>query len=322
MRKRQKLIIALLSIILYIILISIFIKAAIIPCTTLNKSETDVADYTSVGIEAKPVCTPIPTTSTNEEQFAVVSEEIISRFKQPEYKSNLSTEEINIEICNLRLYRSALNNMYLNYQEKFSTEINELVSSEIDAVNNLLEKYYEDLEYARLWRQRAQEYPAATQIWLSMKEQGWNDYVCAGILGNIMAECGGHTLNIQWNIYDYSGWFYGICQWSLYYIPEASGLSLENQLSLLYNTIEAEFDYAGFCYYYGFTYDDFLQMTDYRNAALAFAKVYERCGSASHSIRQYNAQIAYEYFAGQFINCAHNFIIILGDRFSKISIKY
>ena len=298
MRKRQKLIIALLYIILSIILISIFIKAAIFPCTTLNKSETDVADYTSVGIEAKPVCTPIPTTSTNEEQFAVVSEEIISRFKQPEYKSNLSTEEINIEICNLRLYRSALNNMYLNYQEKFSTEINKLVSSEIDAVNNLLEKYYEDLEYARLWRQRAKEYPAATQIWLSMKEQGWNDHVCAGILGNIMAECGGHTLNIQWNIYDYSGWFYGICQWSLYYRPEASGLSLENQLDLLYNTIESEFDYAGFCYYYGFTYDDFLQITDYRNAALAFAKVYERCGSASHSIRQYNAQIAYEYFAG------------------------
>ena len=113
-----------------------------------------------------------------------------------------------------------------------------------------------------------------------------------------MAECGGHTLSIQWDIYDHSGWFYGICQWSLYYRPEASGLSLKNQLSLLYNTIEAEFDYAGFCYYYGFTYDDFLQMTDYRNAALAFAKVYERCGPASHAIRQNNAQIAYEYFAG------------------------
>lgn len=296
MRKRQKLAATLLFIILSITLIFIFIKAAIIPCTTLNKSETDVADYTSVGIEAKPVCTPIHTTSTNEEQFAVVSEEIISRFKQPEYKSNLSTEEINIEICNLRLYRSALNNMYLNYPEKFSTEINELVSPEIDAVDNLLEKYYADLEYVRIWNKKATEYPVATQIWLSMKEQGWNDHVCAGILGNIMAECGGHTLSVQWDIYDHSGWFYGICQWSLYYRPEASGLSLENQLSLLYNTIEAEFDYAGFCYYYGFTYDDFLQMTDYRNAALAFAKVYERCGSASHSIRQNNAQIAYEYF--------------------------
>ena len=279
------------------ILISIFIKVAIIPHTALNKSQMDIVDYTSIGIEDRTVYTPMPT-STNEEQFTAISKEIISMFKPLKYKSNLGIEELNIEICDLQFYRTELDNMYLNYPEKFSTEINELVSSEIDAIDNLLEKYYADLEYARLWRQRAQEYPAATQIWLSMKEQGWNDYVCAGILGNIMAECGGHTLNIQWNIYDYSGWFYGICQWSLYYIPEASGLSLENQLSLLYNTIEAEFDYAGFCYYYGFTYDDFLQMTDYRNAALAFAKVYERCGSASHSIRQYNAQIAYEYFAG------------------------
>lgn len=295
MRKRQKLIIALLSIILSITLIFIFIKVIIIPRTTLNKSKMDVVDCTSTGIETRTVCTPMPT-STNEEQFAVISEEIISMFKQPEYKSNLSIEELNIEICDLQFYRTELDNMYLNYPENFSTEINELVSSEIDAIDNLLEKYYADLEYARLWGQRAQEYPAATQIWLSMKEQGWNDYVCAGILGNIMAECGGHTLNIQWNIYDYSGRFYGICQWSLYYRPEASGLSLENQLDLLYNTIESEFDYAGFCYYSGFTYDDFLQMTDYRNAALAFAKVYERCSSASYSIRQDNAQIAYEYF--------------------------
>lgn len=173
-----------------------------------------------------------------------------------------------------------------------------ILTSEIDAIDNLLDKHHENLENARIWKQRSEEYPVATQIWLSMKEQGWNDHVCAGILGNIMAECGGHTLSVQWDIYDHSGWFYGICQWSLYYRPEASGLSLENQLSLLYNTIEAEFDYAGFCYYYGFTYDDFLQMTDYRNAALAFAKVYERCSPASHAIRQNNAQIAYEYFAG------------------------
>lgn len=296
MRKRQKLTIALLATILFITLIFIFIKVVIIPYVTLNKPQIDITDCTSIGIEAKTVYMPMPT-STNEEQFVVVSEEIISTFKQLEYKSNLSIEELNIEICDLQFYRTELDNMYLNYPEKFSAEINELVSSEINVVDNLLEKYQTDLEYARIWRQRAQEYPAATQIWLSMKEQGWNDYVCAGILGNMMAECGGHTLNIQWNIYDYSGWFYGICQWSLYYRPEASGLSLENQLDLLYNTIESEFDYAGFCYYSGFTYDDFLQMTDYRNVALAFAKVYERCSSASHSIRQDNARIAYEYFA-------------------------
>ena len=259
MRKRQKLAATLLFIILSITLIFIFIKVAVIPRTTLNRSEVDTMDCTSIEIDSEIAYTPIPTP---------------------------------------------------------------ILTSEIDAIDNLLDKHHENLENARIWKQRSEEYPVATQIWLSMKEQGWNDHVCAGILGNIMAECGGHTLSVQRDIYDHSGWFYGICQWSLYYRPEVSGLSLENQLSLLYNTIEAEFDYAGFCYYYGFTYDDFLQMTDYRNAALAFAKVYERCGPASHVIRQNNAQIAYEYFAGQVINCTHNVIIILRDRFIKISIKY
>ena len=41
------------------------------------------------------------------------------------------------------------------------------------------------------WEKKAAEYPVATQIWRYMKAQGWNDYVCAGIMGNIMAEVGG-----------------------------------------------------------------------------------------------------------------------------------
>ena len=40
------------------------------------------------------------------------------------------------------------------------------------------------------------EYPEAYKIWHYLKKLGYNDYVCAGIMGNIMAECGGQTLNI------------------------------------------------------------------------------------------------------------------------------
>ena len=35
------------------------------------------------------------------------------------------------------------------------------------------------------WEARKAKYPAATEIWLYMKELGWNDYVCAGIMGNL-----------------------------------------------------------------------------------------------------------------------------------------
>ena len=261
---------------------------------TQTTSET-ILEYTeTTTAEVKAISETI---LTHEEKLAIITEEIMSSFKSIEYTPNLDEAALNAAIADIQEYKTNLLNNYSDYSPEFLTEIEELINSHILDVDEVLAAYSADLEYTVFWNQKAAEYPVATQIWLSMKEQGWNDNVCAGILGNIMAECGGHTLNIQWNIYDYSGWFYGICQWSLYYIPEASGLSLENQLDLLYNTIESEFDYAGFCYYSGFTYDDFLQMTDYRNAALAFAKVYERCGSASHSIRQANAQIAYEYFA-------------------------
>ena len=55
-----------------------------------------------------------------------------------------------------------------------------------------LEKIKQDF-----WNERKIKNPIATEIWLYLKKQGYNDYVCAGILGNIMAEVGGQTLNIR-----------------------------------------------------------------------------------------------------------------------------
>lgn len=76
------------------------------------------------------------------------------------------------------------------------------------------------------WNQYAKEYPAATAIWLYMKDLGWNDYVCAGVMGNIMAEVGGGTLDVKYWVAGGNGWFYGMCQWSKYYCPEVYGVEL------------------------------------------------------------------------------------------------
>ena len=140
--------------------------------------------------------------------------------------------------------------------------------------------------------ERMAEYPVATTIWNYLKDLGYNDYVAAGILGNIMAEVGGQTLAIQPTLSN--GTYYGMCQWKICYYPSVSGLGTEGQLDLLANTIEQEFNEFG--YVSGYSYEEFLNIQDEQTAALAFAKTYERCGSGSHSVRQKNATKALEYF--------------------------
>ena len=140
--------------------------------------------------------------------------------------------------------------------------------------------------------ERMAEYPVATTIWNYLKDLGYNDYVAAGILGNMMAEVGGQTLDIQPTLSN--GAYYGMCQWKMCYYPSASGLGTEGQLDLLANTIEQEFNEFG--HVSGYSYEEFLNIQDEQAAALAFAKTYERCGSGSHSVRQKNATKALEYF--------------------------
>ena len=152
------------------------------------------------------------------------------------------------------------------------------------------QEIYDSLE-AR-WSAKEAEYPEATQIWTYLKNLGYNDYVCAGILGNIMAEAGGNTLNIQPLV---QGGFYGICQWNQAY-SEVWGASLEEQLDFLRDTIEYELDTFGYAYGKDFDYGAFLQLTDEKDAALAFSKCYERNAPSSYNIRQVNATKALEYF--------------------------
>ena len=145
------------------------------------------------------------------------------------------------------------------------------------------------------WEKKAEEYPYATYVWLYLKDLGYNDYVCAGILGNIMAEVGGGTLEIQYWLYG-GKIHYGMCQWNKNYYPEVVGKDLPTQCSFLSGNIKTEFNTFGSKYQSGFNYDKFLSLKDYEQAALAFAKCYERCNSAYYKVRQKNAKIAYDYF--------------------------
>jgi hypothetical protein len=120
--------------------------------------------------------------------------------------------------------------------------------------------------------------------------------VACAIIGNMMIETSGGSLDLNPDIYSPSGNYYGLCQWSKKYYPEAHGLSFEQQLDFLLNSIEWEINTFGKCYKESFKYEDFLNMTDPAEAALAFAKSYERCSSVSYEMRQEAALKAYNYF--------------------------
>lgn len=173
-------------------------------------------------------------------------------------------------------------------------EVIVLATQEWQKANIQRQRYqavYDNL--AKKWQQKEEEYPVATYIWSYLKDLGYSNQVCAGILGNIMAEVGGQTLDIQYRLT--GNGYYGMCQWSKTY-SKVWGASLEEQCNYLRDTIEYEFNTFGQCYKKGFNYSQFLAMTDIEKAALAFAKAYERCGSGSYNQRQRNAIVAYNYF--------------------------
>lgn len=160
-------------------------------------------------------------------------------------------------------------------------------------------QYYAGLMKTAKWSVREQEYPVATQIWLYLTDtMGFNDKVAAGIMGNLMAEVGGQTLNIQPGLYGHGSnkGYYGICQWSAKYYPAVQGKDLNYQLEFLASTIESQFSSYGRLYQSGFTYEDFKQMDNEQDAALAFATIYERCNSKHYNVRMSNAVKAYDYF--------------------------
>lgn len=148
--------------------------------------------------------------------------------------------------------------------------------------------------------ERFEEYPEATFVWQSLLNDGFSPEAAAGILGNMMTECGGRNGKLlglkpeAYNPYEHGG---GLCGWLYQYYPTAQGATLEQQYELLMNTIQRQFSRHGNLYKKGFTYEDFITMIDPEQAALAFAKIYERCASYTYSRRMERANIAYMYYA-------------------------
>ena len=146
---------------------------------------------------------------------------------------------------------------------------------------------------AREWWHETDEaqfaaYPAASEIWRTLVAAGYSEPVTAGILGNVMAEVGGHTLDIRPDTA--VGGYYGICMWDIRYTPQITGKDLAGQLEVLQETMQANIEEAGG------SYVDFCSLTDEQAAARYFDTYYERSSGEAREQRARNAAAALAYY--------------------------
>ena len=178
--------------------------------------------------------------------------------------------------------------------DEYSSIANAAMKEEYNRLQELQNQINIDLAQYITWEN---EYYFATKTYMFLKQNGYNDAVACGIIGNMMIETSGGSLVLNPTIYHPSGNYYGLCQWDLRYYPKYKDISFELQLDYLLESITVEFKTFGRLYEKDFTYEDFLTITDPAEAAYAFAKVYERCSPISFDLRKQAAVIAYEYFS-------------------------
>jgi hypothetical protein len=188
-------------------------------------------------------------------------------------------------------------------------EKNASLSQDLETVNKELESVLNELETVKnelieikkenlKWSSKYNKYPVATIAWIYMTEElGWSDVVAAGILGNMMAECGGHTLKLNWDSNGSSG--YGLIQWTG---------GRRNSIKTKYGetpTVVEQLDFVK-DELYG-TNGVRKQVTNKQlkaimeaqtpeDCAFAFASYYERCHVNYRELRRGLARKAYNYF--------------------------
>jgi opacity protein-like surface antigen len=144
-------------------------------------------------------------------------------------------------------------------------------------------------------------YPEAQLIWDTMISWGWTPETCAGIIGNMMAEIGGGTLNLSnWN--SNGGCGYGLIQWtsgrrSLIKSRYGSYPNIEQQLIFMRdelfgtNNTPQQVSSSVLNRIMNTNGNETLE-----SIAFCFASHYERCAKQYRAKRQGYARIAYDYF--------------------------
>lgn len=232
-------------------------------------------------------------TYSKEEELISTQEIVCERPIEDEIVETSNREELKTLIKKYSNKRESAHQMAESARELGYTEDSYIVETAREEWHNADEllKYYQT-QYDNL---PDEKYPVASTIWKYLKAQGYSDIVCAGIMGNMMVESGGLTLNIQPTVKGQG--HYGICQWSKRYYPSIWGTNLETQLKFLTSDIAIQFNTYGYLYKKGFNYNSFLQINSINEATTAFLKCYERGATGTLSKRQQCALTAYNYFS-------------------------
>ena len=226
------------------------------------------------------IYTYIQLTDLNEKMDGVVAEKNLIETQLYETQTQLETVTNDLTVA------LEENERLLDVITKQSDEIKEY------------EAYIEDDEAK--WKQRYEEYSTATEVWVCMKAQGWSDTVCAGIMGNLMAETGGTgSLYLDWDSNGSNG--YGLVQW-------IGGR--RNTIKNKYGTYPTIQEQVQFIHdeLYGTNgvrrqvtdsqFDAIMNAETPEECAYAFACYYERCADFARSMRRGFARKAYEYYVG------------------------
>lgn len=269
----------------HLLLLVIMVVLLIVMLGTIP-DKSDIDNSTTLASSSIPTTIPLKDDPILYNDIVAYEFENINEAEEFITKTNDAIETLAFELTLVDTYTQ-------NALDKISTEIVRL-SKDLESAE------YQKAAFIK-WEEKETEYYYATNTWHYLKDLGYSDIACAGILGNLMAECGGHTLNLDPFLYDAAtGNYYGMFQWSIYYYPRAEGMTFEEQLDYYAETSIPIFKTWGKEYYDGFTLDDFNELTDPRDAALAFAKVYERCSSRTYERRQDFSEVAYQYFVSDF----------------------
>ena len=178
---KEKIIVAIIASVLLLLCVSMIVTASVVSNNNIDPVATISEDYI-----------PSETTSPIEEEVIILENQQVERVEPTTYQEahELWNSAMLRNDAALLIYENLL---VLGYAENHPAV--EMAKRDIEITAEDM-AYYEEkaavLEEQYKWEVRAAEYPVATQAWLYMKnELGFNDTVCAGIMGNMMAECGG-----------------------------------------------------------------------------------------------------------------------------------
>ena len=244
----------------------------------------------------------IPTEATEPEEIVIILDTVVVKRDEPttydEAETLLKNAIERLELINT-IYEGLLTLGYAEDHPAVVMAKTDTENAQADVV--YYQEQFEIFEEIRKWEVRASEYPVATKVWLYMKNEfGWNDIVCAGIMGNMMAECGGcWTSDLDWDVHSSSG--FGMIQWlggrkkqlfSIY----GENPSIEDQLNFMHDEL---YGTDGVTWQVQqWQLDKIMNASSPEECAFAFATYFERCGEQHRAPRRGYAKRAYEYFVG------------------------